>query len=61
MDKVMDSQDRSEARAVYRNARQTAGGKGDLSRISQAEKDKAPIWCKCPLPRFKDKCEVCND
>jgi hypothetical protein len=58
----MDSQDRSEARAVYRNARQGSQGKGDAdNRISQADKDKAPIWCKCIFPRFKDKCKVCNE
>jgi hypothetical protein len=58
----MDEQDRSEARAVYRNARQGSQGKGDAdNRISQADKDKAPIWCKCIFPRFKDKCKVCNE
>jgi len=56
----MDSQDKSEARAEYRNARQTSGGKGDDDRTTQAEKDNAAIWCDCPLPRFKDKCEVCR-
>ena len=54
----MDAQDKSEARATYRNARQTSGGKGDKPRGTL---DNAKIWCDCPMPRFKDKCEVCND
>lgn len=56
----MDKQDASEARAVYRNARQTSGGKGDHFKLTQAEKDSASIWCDCPMPRFKDKCAKCN-
>ena len=54
----MDEQDRSEARAVYRNARQGSQGKGDKPRGTL---DKAPIWCNCFPARFKDKCKVCNE
>ena len=49
----MDSQDKSEARAEYRNARQTTGGKGDVPRGS----NDGPIWCE--HGRFKDKCKRC--
>lgn len=62
MSNAMDNQDRSEARAEYRNARQSSTGKGDAdTRISQADKDKAVIWCDCFPARFKDKCERCHE
>jgi len=53
----MDFQDKSEARATYRNVRQTSGGKGDQFR--KLDMDKASIWCD--HGRFRDKCEVCNE
>lgn len=57
----MIDQDKSEARATYRNVRQSSTGKGDAdNRLTQADKDKAVIWCDCPMPRFKDRCEKCK-